>query len=60
VCISFLNAAQGKIFLKSIDIGNAYLNAYTQKNTTAGSEFGLDKVRKPVTIEWYAQLTVTL
>jgi hypothetical protein len=60
VHIAFLIAALNELYVKSIDIGNAYLNAYTQKNTTAGSEFGLGKVRKPVTIEWYAQLTVML
>ena len=74
VRIAFLIAALNEIDIKSIDIGNAYLNAPAREKvyTTAGPEFGPDKIGKPVIIEralyglktsgaaWNAQLTETL
>jgi hypothetical protein len=74
VRIAFLIAALNEIEIKSIDIGNAYLNAPAREKvyTTAGPEFGPDKIGKPVLIvralyrlktsgaAWHAQLTETL
>jgi hypothetical protein len=74
VCIAFLIAALNELEIKSIDIGNAYLNApaWEKVYTTAGPEFRPDKIGKPVSIEralydlktsgaaWHAQLTETL
>jgi hypothetical protein len=46
-------AALNELDIKSVDIGNAYLNAPAQEKvcTTAGPEFGPDKIGKPVIIE---------
>ena len=74
VRIAFLIAALNELEVKSIDIGNAYLNAPAQEKvyTTAGPEFGTDKIGKPVIIQralcglktggaaWHAQLTEML
>ncbi len=74
VRIAFLIAALNEIEIKSIDIGNAYLNAPAQEKvyTTAGPEFKPDKIGKPLLIEralfglktsgvaWHVQLTETL
>jgi hypothetical protein len=74
VRIAFLIAALNELEIKSIDIGNAYLNAPAREKvyTTAGLEFGLGKVGRPVIIQqasyglktsgaaWHAQLMETL
>jgi hypothetical protein len=74
VRIAFLIAALNEIEIKSIDIGNAYLNAPAREKvyTTAGPEFGPDKIGKPVLIvralyglktsgaAWHSQLNETL
>jgi len=74
VRIVFLIAVLNEIEIKSIDIGNAYLNAPAREKVymTAGPEFGPDKIGKPVLIvralyglktsgaAWHAQLNETL
>jgi hypothetical protein len=52
VRIAFLIAALNELEIKSIDIGNAYLNAPAREKvyTKAGPEFGPDKIGKPVLI----------
>jgi hypothetical protein len=72
--IAFLITALNELEISSIDIGNAYLNPPAREKvyTTAGPEFGPDKVGRPVIIEralyglktsgaaWHSQLTETL
>jgi len=72
--IAFLITTLNELEINSIDIGNAYLNAPAREKvyTTAGPEFGPDKVGRPVIIEralyglktsgaaWHSQLTETL
>jgi hypothetical protein len=74
VRIAFVIVALNEIEIKSIDIGNAYLNAPAREKvyTTVGPEFSPDKIGKPVLIvralyglktsgaAWHAQLTATL
>jgi hypothetical protein len=72
--MAFLIAALNELEVKTIDIGNAYLNAPAREKvyTTAGPEFGPNKQGKPVIIvralyglktsgaAWHANLVETL